>query len=346
MEGDVDWRPRGQGRIVARMKHFTLPEASPYALAQAAALAQNQARPQSPSPAPPSREPKRAADLPELDLVADSFIVRDKNLGRLELAAANLGRDWNIEKLVLSSPDGGLQADGVWQNFAIQPRTSLNLHLESSDIGKLLERLGFPGSMRRGQATLEGKLAWVGNPQSIDYPSLTGNLKLDAKQGQFSKIEPGIGKLLGILSLQAIPRRITLDFRDIFSDGFAFDQITGNVDIARGVMTTSGLKIDGPSAKVEISGSANLVSETQNLRIRVLPTIGEGVSLAGALLINPIVGLATLVAQKILKDPLSQILAYEYGVTGTWDDPRVEKLHGPQPADANAAAPPTAPAKP
>jgi uncharacterized protein YhdP len=186
----------------------------------------------------------------------------------------------------------------------------------------------------------------VGNPQSIDYPSLTGNLKLDAKQGQFSKIEPGIGKLLGILSLQAIPRRITLDFRDIFSDGFAFDQITGNVDIARGVMTTSDLKIDGPSAKVEIGGSANLVSETQNLRIRVLPTIGEGVSLAGALLINPIVGLATLVAQKILKDPLSQMLAFEYGVTGTWDDPKVEKLRGEQPADTNAAGPPHAPARP
>jgi uncharacterized protein YhdP len=116
----------------------------------------------------------------------------------------------------------------------------------------------------------------------------------------------------------------------VFSEGFAFDQITGNVDIARGVMTTKDLKIDGPSAKVQISGTTNLVNETQDLRVKVLPTVGEGVSLLGAFLINPIVGITSLVAQKVFKDPLSQFLAYEYAVTGSWGDPKVEKTRGPQ----------------
>jgi uncharacterized protein (TIGR02099 family) len=320
MEGRIDWQPKGQGRVVARLKQFTLPDASPAAQALARRA----------ETAPAAREEKRSGDLPELDLVADSFVVHDKQLGKLELTASNAARDWNIEKMLLSNPDGSMRADGVWQNYAVQPHINLNLHLESGDIGKLLSRLGFPGTMRRGQATLDGKLAWLGNPQSIDYPSLSGNLKLDAKQGQFSKIEPGIGKLLGILSLQSLPRRLTLDFNDVFSEGFAFDQITGNVDIARGVMSTKDLKIDGPAAKVQISGSTNLVNETQDLRVKVLPTVGEGVSLLGAFLINPIVGITSLVAQKVFKDPLSQFLAYEYAVTGSWGDPKVEKTRGPQ----------------
>ena len=334
MEGDLDWQPGGKGKVKARLKQFTLPEASPYAKARAL---QEAAAPGSAPPSTAPRDARRERELPELDLIAENFVVREKVLGRLELSAVNAGRDWNIDKLVLSNADGSMRGGGVWQNYSAQPRTSLNIHLESGNIGRLLERLGYPGTMLRGEATLDGKLSWAGSPQSIDYPSLGGNLKLDAKKGQFSKIEPGIGKLLGILSLQALPRRITLDFRDIFSDGFAFEQIAGSVDIARGVMTTRDLKIDGPSANVQISGSTSLVTETQNLRIRVLPTVGEGVSLLSAFLINPVVGITSLVAQKLFKDPLSQILAYEYGVTGSWDDPKVEKLRGPQAQPADAA---------
>jgi uncharacterized protein (TIGR02099 family) len=334
MEGDIDWQPKGQGRVVGRLKQFTLPEASPRA--QLLAQAQRSAG---------AADDRRAGDLPELDLTADSFVAHERNLGRLELTASNVGRDWNIEKLVLMSPDGSLRADGVWQNYAVQSRTSLNLHLESGDIGKLLDRLGFPGSMRRGKATLDGKLAWLGSPQSIDYPSLSGNFKVDAEQGQFSKIEPGIGKLLGILSLQALPRRLSLDFKDVFSDGFAFDKLTASADITRGVMTTNDFRIDGPAAKVQITGSTNIVAETQNLHVKVLPTVSEGVSLLTGL-VNPIYGIGSLVIQKVFKvDPLAQILAREYSVTGSWDDPKVVKVHGPQTeatAEPGAAAVPAA----
>jgi uncharacterized protein YhdP len=32
------------------------------------------------------------------------------------------------------------------------------------------------------------------------------------------------------------------------------------------------------------------------------------------------------VAQKLLKDPLDQVFAFEYAVTGHWQDPKVDKL--------------------
>jgi uncharacterized protein (TIGR02099 family) len=305
LEGDVRWRSLGKGRVSARLSHFTFPEPTPGKMA---------------GDTPPK-------ELPGLDIVADNLVARDKKLGRLELAAVNEGRGWRIDKLALTTPESELSADGLWQGAAAQQRTSLNVKLEISNVGKYLERFGYPGSMQRGSAKLQGKLAWAGNPQTIDYPSLSGDLSLNAEKGQFLKIEPGIGKLLGILSLQALPRRMTLDFRDIFSEGFAFDTITGTAAVEKGVLRTQDFNMRGPSAQVAMSGNIDLAQETQALKVRVVPSVGDSVSVAaGLMLVNPIAGVAGFVAQRLLRDPLGQAFALEYSVTGTWADPKVEKL--------------------
>ena len=161
--------------------------------------------------------------------------------------------------------------------------------------------------------------------------------------GRFTKVEPGIGKLLGVLSLQALPRRITLDFRDVFSEGFAFDDITGNVRIRNGVLTTDNFRLVGPAAQVAIAGDADLARETQRLTVRVQPTLSAGVSAGAALLFfaNPLVGAAvgagSLLAQKVLKDPIEQMFSYEYLVTGSWSDPIVSR--GGLASTASAPAP-------
>jgi uncharacterized protein (TIGR02099 family) len=304
LEGDVRWRSLGKGRVSARLSHFTFPEPTPGKLADDT----------------PSKE------LPGLDIVADNLVAREKKLGRLELSAVNEGRDWRIDKLTLTTPESQLNADGLWQGVAAQQRTSLNLKLEISDVGKYLERVGYPGSMQSGSAKLLGRLAWTGNPQTVDYASLSGDLSLHAEKGQFRKIEPGIGKLLGILSLQALPRRITLDFRDIFSEGFAFDTVTGTASVAKGVIRTQDFSMRGPSAQVAMSGDIDLARETQALKVRVVPSMGDSLSVAGLMLVNPIAGVAGFVAQRLLKDPLGQAFAFEYSVTGPWADPKVEKL--------------------
>jgi uncharacterized protein (TIGR02099 family) len=318
LAGDVRWRALGKGRMSAQLSHFTFPEPTPGKPADAA---------------PPK-------ELPGLDIIADNLVVRGKKLGRLELTAANAGRDWRIEKLALTTPESHLSADGVWRGIAEQQRTDLNLRLEVSDVGKYLERFGYPGSMQRGSAKLSGKLVWAGSPQNIDYPTLSGDLLLQAEKGQFLKIEPGIGKLLGILSLQALPRRITLDFRDIFSEGFAFDTITSGASVANGVLHTRDFTMRGPSALVAMTGDIDLVHETQALRVRVVPSIGDSLSVASLLMLaSPITGVASFLAQRLLKDPLGQAFAYEYAVSGTWTDPKVEKVARETPAGSSRKPP-------
>ena len=298
--GDIAWKSQGRGRLRARLKQLTLNESR----SGREAIAE---------------EPLR--ELPGLDVVAENFTLRGKKFGRLELLAANEASAWRIEKMSIANADGAFGADGVWKGGS----TQLNFKLDVNDIGKMLERLGYVDAVKRGTARLEGRVSWNGAPTQIDFATLDGSLAFEAAKGQFNKLEPGVGRLLGILSLQSLPRRITLDFRDVFSEGFAFDSITGKASLVRGTMSTQDLLIQGPAARILMSGEVGIPAETQNLRVRVQPALGETVA-TGTLLVHPAVGVAAWIAQKILKDPLGQIFAYEYAVTGSWNDPKVEKI--------------------
>ena len=299
INGDINWHPSGNGKLVARLKNLVIPAASP-----TKPIAAKQAQLQEKS-------------LPALDVVADNFSVNEKSLGKLELLATQQKQDWHVERLHITNSDSSLTAKGIWQNHAVPPRIQADIKLEASDIGKLLTRLGYPDRVKRGRGGLEGILSWSGNPQSIDYPTLSGSLKLKAKQGQFPKLETGIGKLFSIFDLQSLPRRITLDFRDVLNEGFGFDDITGNVKINRGVATTHDLRIRGSAAKFAMSGEVDLAAETQKLNVRVIPSLG---------LVTPVVGIASMIANQELKDPFDQVVSSEYNVTGTWADPLITEV--------------------
>jgi uncharacterized protein YhdP len=277
-----------------------------------------------PEATPGRKEEAPSRDLPALDIVADKLFLNGNDLGRLELVAVNKALDWSIEKLVLTGPESTLTAIGKWESWALRPKVNIDgIELEVRDVGKYLERIGYPGTMRRGAATLKGNLSWAGSPQSIDFATLTGNLGLEAQKGQFLKADSGAAKLLGVLGLQSL---ITLDFRELEGKGFAFDTISSTATIANGVMTAKKFEMRGPSAQVSmLKGEVDLSRETQNLHVRVVPPLGDSIA-TGVVFLNPIWGLGALLAQRLLKDPLGQVFAVEYLVTGTWDHPVPKRL--------------------
>jgi len=309
IEGGATWRGEGKGRLIARLSRLALPAADA-------------------QPVQPATQPSQGQtqDLPALDVVVEQFQHGQKQLGRLEVSAVHQGRDWRIERLRLSNPDSVITAEGVWQGWQTHPRTEIDVRMDVSDVGKTLTRWTYPAGIRRGKAKIEGRLSWAGSPHDFDYPTLGGNLVVEASNGQFVKLEPGLAKLLGILSLQALPRRISLDFRDVFSEGFAFDTIIGALKIDRGVVTTENFRLRGTSARVVMGGQVDLARETQKLKVRVTPHLSDSVSLAGALIGGPVAGVATFLAQKILKDPIEELVSFEYNVTGGWSDPQVSRV--------------------
>jgi uncharacterized protein (TIGR02099 family) len=300
LAGELAWRPEGLGRLIARLKYFSLPEATPGKKDEA----------------PPR-------DLPALDIIADKLILNDNDLGKLELVAVNKVLDWRIEKLVLTSPESTLTADGVWQSWRLQPRFSVNLaSLQVNDIGAYLQRLGYPRTIQGGSATLSGKLSWAGSPQSIDFATLSGDLLLNAEKGQFLKAEPGAARLMGILSMQSW---LQLDFRDLYTKGFAFDAISTRASVDNGVLRTSEFHVKAASANVNMTGQIDLVRETQDLHATVEPSLSDSVAVAVAV-VNPVWGLGAYILQKLFKNPIGQALTFQYHITGSWAHPDVERI--------------------
>jgi uncharacterized protein YhdP len=232
-----------------------------------------------------------------------------------------------------------MSASGSWQREpgASARKMALSFVLDFGNAGGLLARLGIPEALRGGNGRLEGELGWQGSPFAIHYPTLAGQLKLATSKGQFLKASAGAGRLLGVLSLQSLPRRMTLDFRDVFSEGFAFDSITATAEIKSGVLSTRDFRMRGASANVLIEGSSDIGRETQDLHVLVLPEINAAsASIAYALLANPAIGLGTFLAQMLLRDPLSKAFSFEYDITGTWADPQVKRRERPVPEPPTA----------
>lgn len=314
VDGEVRWQSHGKGKLTMRMKKLSLDKNEDQTGKDSSLVA-----------AATAASPELTREFPTVDATVDAFTLNGKHLGKLELQGQQKEQDWHMEKLLLTNPDGVLKADGKWQMAPPAQHTKVNVLLDISNAGNVLARSGYPNTVKNGSGTLRGEFTWVGGPADFSYSKLGGSLSLNTGRGQFLQIDPGVGKLLSILSLQSLPQHISLDFDDVFSKGFAFDNIAGTAQIDKGILTTRDFKISGSSARVTMTGQVDLGQETQNLRIRVLPTLGDSVSLLG-FAAGPAVGVGVLIANKILRNPLDQLAAFEYNVTGTWINPNVEKV--------------------
>ena len=308
VSGALTYRPAGEqpARVSAQFKRLTVPDRSP-AVGEAGSLN------------------IKAASFPTLDVTVEDFRLQERSLGRLEVLARGAAEGLVIENLQLAHPDSTFRMSGLWRD-GTPSETRAELDLKVLDAGRFLGRFGYPDTLRRGSAEIHGNATWIGSPADFSFDTLAGQLDFKAQGGQFLKINPGAGKLLGVLSLQSLPRRLSFDFRDIFNEGYAFDDIGATLRIARGVVYSDDFRMRGPAAKVNMSGLADLNQESVQLRVKVIPKLSESVAVAGALIGGPLAGIGALAAQKLLRDPFEEAISQEYLVTGSWQEPDVKKL--------------------
>ncbi|MEY2781827.1 MAG: hypothetical protein RL307_1531, partial [Pseudomonadota bacterium] len=269
--------------------------------------------------------------MPSLKVTVQSLTLRGKPWGRVDIEAVNRnlaqgGRDWQLQRFDLTLPEAKFKAKGDWNPARLTQQTRLDFALDVQDGGAFLSRLGIPGAVRAGQGKLMGNLGWQSSPISPSVQTMSGQFNMNIERGQFLKSEPGVGRLVGILSLQSLPRRLALDFRDVFSQGFAFDFFRGDIVMEKGVARTNNLQMKGVSAGVFMEGWANVNDETHDLKVLVVPELNAGTASLFYSAINPVVGLTSFVAQYVLRQPLIKATTDHLHIYGSWSDPVVDTV--------------------
>ena len=273
---------------------------------------------------------KPPAELwPGFELYIDNLSVDGMQLGKLQARAVQQGRQWTLESASLHSP--ALQADlsGRWSRDGANDSSQLNLRLTSRDLAGLLIALGYQPTIEAEKAEVTGDFNWPSAPLNLSLASLQGQLALQVGKGQLVDIKPGAaGRIFGLLSFAAIPRRLSLDFSDFFGKGLSFRDISGDFTFANGLAVTDNLTMRSDSASIEVTGPINIVDRTYHQTVLVTPNVSSSLPLAGAVAGGPVglgVGTAILLmdrlAGRIFDRELVDMISYRYRLTGTWDEP-------------------------
>ncbi|AKC88157.1 YhdP family protein [Pseudoxanthomonas suwonensis] len=266
------------------------------------------------------------AAIPPLALDVDDLRYRDAALGQASLRTRPVPGGLRVERLQVHAGEHRIEGGGEWLGRGDAARTHLKLQVDSRDMGRLMDGLGYRNWLARGEGQVRFDASWPGTPAGFRLAGLQGNLHIAARDGQLLEVEPGAGRVLGLFSLAQLPRRMMLDFRDFFSRGFAFDRLEGSVRFADGQAHTDDMLIDGPAADIRIRGNTDLRAQRFDQTIDVLPKSGNLLTVVGAVAGGPVGAAMGAAANAVLSRPLGEIGAKTYRVSGPWKEPKVEVI--------------------
>jgi uncharacterized protein (TIGR02099 family) len=266
-------------------------------------------------------DPRRSHTL---ELSVERLQWGDDDLGRLTLEAVAEEGGLAFREIRLDGrPLMDVTGNGRWVVGGDGQTTSIVLTAAGEDLGEFLRHLGYESSLDRAPAKAQLRLSWPGGPGSLSLPALAGSVAIEIGKGSLRDVEPGVGRMLGILNLNALQRRLSLDFSDLFQTGYSFERIEGRLAIAGGEADIVDLVIEGPSAEIRIEGKTNLVARELEQVVTVTPSLGTGVALASAVAGGPLVGAAVLIADQVSGGAVDKLGSYQYDVTGPWTEPKI-----------------------
>lgn len=265
----------------------------------------------------------RPENFPQLDVRIRDFSYDDWRLGELTGTSRSDRQYWEMPDLHFVGPHHDIRLSARWREGL---RSKLEYSATSDNVEEMLRAFGFASMFARGKGSIKGNLEWDGLLSDISWGAVQGGLAVEVKQGALVEVDPGAGRLFGLLSLQALPRRLSLDFRDLFSKGMQFDEIKGDIRISGGDAQTNNLYIKSPSAGILVEGRTGLMRRDYDHVISVVPNVSESVSIASAIAWGPQVAAAVLLAQNVFKKDIAKATTIRYSVKGSWDDPQFERM--------------------
>ncbi len=334
--------PAGDGAIAGRFDRFHWRSAATPAVSTPLAAERAAHRLTAPATTSAARadtdiDPAR---IPSLTLDFADLRIAGAALGTAQLRTRATAAGMRIEQLQARTGKQRIDLSGDWTGRGAMARTRLRVDVASDDFGALLGGIGMGGRLDGGKGTAHFDAGWPGSPAAFRLEALDGSLVLDARDGRLLEVEPGAGRVLGLLSLAELPRRLTLDFRDFFAKGFAFNRIGGTLRFNAGMARSEGLVIDGPAAAITIHGAADLRAQSFDQTIEVHPKAGNLLTAVGALAGGPVGAAIGAAANAVLRKPLGQLGAKTYRVTGPWKEPKVEVMTRQQGRVSASPSPP------
>jgi uncharacterized protein (TIGR02099 family) len=266
-------------------------------------------------------------DLPPISLIAKEFAIGNRHFGAVEAQFAKTAEGLVAESLVATDETFEIVGNARWVADETDPighRSYLMATLTSTDIESTMRRLAYQPGIVGDDMTMLFDINWSGGPRIEMLDSLNGDVQVRFGSGQLNEIEPGPGRLFGLMSIVALPRRLSLDFTDVFDKGFGFDQIDGSFHIVDGEAYTCNLALEGPAADIAIIGRASLTQREYEQVAAVRANFGNTLPVVGAVVAGPQVAAALLIFSQIFKKPLQEMGQVYYGIEGSWDDPAIE----------------------
>ena len=260
-------------------------------------------------------------DFPAFDLVSDQVLWNSVNLGKLDIEAERKPEGINFKKIVISSNQDKLQIKGDWTTSGENSLTQIEGNLFSENMGGLLSKLDITDDLINTRADVKFGMNWQGLPHQFSLNEIDADIDLLLEKGRISSIEPGMGRILGVVAMGQWIKRLRLNFDDVFKEGLSFNDISGHFKVTSGKLITDDLWVDAIPAKISIKGEADLIDKTLNNEVLVLPKNSDAIPLAGTI----VGGIASMITQALTDDyKEGYFFGSNYKVTGKWDNLIVE----------------------
>ncbi|MGI9202342.1 MAG: YhdP family phospholipid transporter, partial [Woeseiaceae bacterium] len=275
-------------------------------------------------------DPARHIDprsLPPITVDVAEFAIGSRFLGEVHATLAKTPDGLVTDDLMTKDATFEIGGTGRWVVDESDPAGShsyVTATMTSNDIENTMRRLDYEPGIVSDDFSMNFDINWSGGPRDDFRESLSGDVAVRIGIGQLSDVEPGAGRMFGLMSVVALPRRLSLDFRDVFNKGFGFDQIRGRFRLEQGQTYTCNLALEGPAAQIGVVGRASLVDRDYDQTAVVSASFGNALPVVGAVLGGPTVAAVVLIFSQIFKKPLSEVGQIYYGISGSWDEPIIE----------------------
>jgi uncharacterized protein (TIGR02099 family) len=275
--------------------------------------------------------------VPSIDFHAAELSWGERQYGDVQATLVKVNDGVRLKQLTVSGGSFNVTARGEWRG-----KDAGDGHIEgaltSGDAQAALKQLGYIPVIEAKAGRMDFNLSWVGAPTEDALSQAAGHVQLSLDKGQIVGLNPGAGRVLGLTSVAALRRRLALDFSDLTDKGLAFDTVRGDFDLREGSAYTENLLVKGPAAEIGLIGRVGLKNKDYDQTAVVTGSVGNSLPLA-ALAGGPVVGAAVLLFTQVFKQPLKGLARGYYRITGSWDNPIVERIKSADAPAASAEAP-------